>query len=145
MDYNKTVHFVPAKECSPSNIMIQVKYFRKQDDYTSFIKHIISICTQALLSSQTFNINSFNVYCLFDDDIDKKNLDYKLLVHIAKTMIELFPQKLHQFYIYNPPKTFKIMYSLLKKLLDKECRGKIVIVENNHKFSIDDYENENDY
>ena len=37
------------------------------------------------------------------------------------------------------------MYSLLKKLLDKECRGKIVIVENNHKFSIDDYENENDY
>jgi len=145
MDYNKTVHFVPAKESSPSNIMIQVKNFRKQDDYTSFIKHIISICTQALLSSQTFNINSFNVYCLFDNDIDKKNLDYKLLVHISKTMIELFPKKLYQFYIYNPPKTFKIMYSLLKKLLDKECRGKIVIVENNHKFSIDDYENENDY
>ena len=141
MDYNKTVHFVPAKEFSPSNIMIQVKNFRKQDDYTSFIKHIINICTQALLSSQEFNINTFNVYCLFDINIDKKNLDYKLLVHIAKIMIVLFPQKLQQFYIYNPPKSFKIMYGLLKKLLDKECRQKIVIIDNNNQMSIEDYEN----
>lgn len=140
MDYNKTVNFVSASEGCPSNILIQIKNFRKEDDYTLFIKHTINVCTQALLSSQSYNMNNFNVYCLFDNEVDKKNLDYKLLVHIAKTLIDLFPQKLHLFYIYNPPSSFKIMYGLLKKILDKECRQKIIIVDNNDHKSIDDYE-----
>lgn len=142
MDYNKTVNFISAKEGYPSNILIQVKNFRKEDDYTLFIKHTINVCTQALLSSQNVGLNNFNVYCLFDNEVDKKNLDYKLLVHIAKTLIDLFPQKLHLFYIYNPPNTFKIMYGLLKKMLDKECRQKIIIVDNDNQKSIDEYEKE---
>ena len=79
MDYNKTVNFVSASEGCPSNILIQIKNFRKEDDYTLFIKHTINVCMQALLSSQSYNMNNFNVYCLFDNEVEK-NLDYKLLI-----------------------------------------------------------------
>ena len=70
----------------------------------------------------------------------------KLIVNLAKVMIQLFPKKLLKYYVYNPPKIFNVMWGALRIVMDKELRQKVVLVkpdnttitnlDNNEDFSI---------
>ena len=59
-------------------------------------------------------------------------MDMKLVIKLSQIMLKLFPDKLLKYYIYNPPRMFNIMWSLMKGIIGKELAGKVVVIKSDN-------------
>lgn len=146
IDLSKFINIKEAEDNKAASILVNIEYYTTQKDLDPIIKHAIQEVTKGLLSSQSKGMDYFNVVTIFPVNFQKKNMDMKLIVNLAKVMIQLFPKKLLKYYVYNPPKIFNVMWGALRIVMDKELRQKVVLVkpdnttitnlDNNEDFSI---------
>lgn len=146
IDLSKFINIKEAEDNKAASILVNIEYYTTQKDLDPIIKHAIQEVTKGLLSSQSKGMDYFNVVTIFPVNFQKKNMDMKLIVNLAKVMIQLFPKKLLKYYVYNPPKIFNVMWGALRIVMDKELRQKVVLVkpdnttitnlDNNKDFSI---------
>ena len=139
MDLFKFVNFQPATSDSPSQIFINAGEQRKEKDYKPAMTHIITVLTQSLLSSQQKGFPDFDVHLNFPPDINKKNLDTRFMFHLSKTLLQMFPNTLRFWYVYNPPRFFKIIWTTLKPMCDKELKKKVKIIKGQENYGVDEY------
>lgn len=146
INLSKFINIKEAEDNKAASILVHIEYYKTQKDLDPIIKHAVSEVTKGLLSSQSKGMDYFNVVTIFPINFQKKNMDMKLIVNLAKVMIQLFPKKLLKYYVYNPPKIFNIIWGTLRIVMDKELRQKVVLVkpdnttitnlDNNEEFSI---------
>ena len=146
IDLSKFINIKEAEDNKAASILVNIEYYTTQKDLDPIIKHAIQEVTKGLLSSQSKGMDYFNVVTIFPVNFQKKNMDMKLIVNLAKVMIQLFPKKLLKYYVYNPPKIFNVMWGALRIVMDKELRQKVVLIkpdnttitnlDNNEDFSI---------
>ena len=129
IDLNKFINIKEATENEAASILVHIEHYTTQKNLDPIIKHAVSEVTKGLLSSQSKGMDHFNVITIFPQNFQKKNMDVKLIVNLAKIMIQLFPKKLLKYYVYNPPKIFNIIWGTLKMIMDKELRQKVVLVK----------------
>jgi hypothetical protein len=144
VDLNKFINITEATNDKPSNILVHIKHYRTQKEHDYIIKHAVTEVTKGLLSSQSKGMDFFNVCTIFPEKFEKKNMDMKLVVNLARTMMTLFPHNLLKYYVYNPPKLFSIFWSVLKTVLDKDLRQKVVVVKKDNT-QITDLDNLDDF
>ena len=146
IDLSKFINIKEAEDDKAASILVNIEHYTTQKDLEPIIKHAVSEVTKGLLSSQSKGMDYFNVVTIFPVNFQKKNMDMKLIINLAKVMIQLFPKKLLKYYVYNPPKIFNVMWSALRIVMDKELRQKVVLVkpdnttitnlDNNEEFDI---------
>ena len=129
IDLNKFINIKEATENEAASILVHIEHYKTQKNLDPIIKHAVSEVTKGLLSSQSKGMDFFNVVTIFPQNFQKKNMDVKLIINLAKIMIQLFPKKLLKYYVYNPPKIFNIIWGTLKMIMDKELRQKVVLVK----------------
>ena len=139
MNLEKFVYFQASTENNPSQIFINASESRKEKDYTPAMTHIIKVITSSLLLSQQNGFDNFDVHLNFPSDINKKNLDVKFMFHLSKTLLQMFPNKLRFWYVYNPPKFFKIIWTTLKPMCDKELKKKVKIIQGQENLGVDEF------
>lgn len=134
---------ISPTESEPSQIIINVEHFQKQKDYTELMTHILKTMVGALTESKANGYTEIDVHLNFPKNIKSKDLDRRFIMHLAKTMIEMFPDTLKSLHIYNPPTFFKLIWEVLKPICDKDMKRKIVIHKgNNHNLNYEEYNNE---
>ena len=61
------------------------------------------------------------------------------MFHLSKTLLQMFPNKLRFWYVYNPPKFFKIIWTTLKPMCDKELKQKVKIIQGQENLGVDEF------
>jgi hypothetical protein len=143
IDLKKFIHIKEATDTEPSSVLVNIELYKTQKNLDPIIKHAVQEVTKGLLSSQSKGMDYFNVVTIFPQNFQKKNMDIKLIVNLAKIMIQLFPKKLLKYYVVNPPKIFNIIWGTLKMVMDKELRQKVVLVKPDNT-TITDLDNKGD-
>ena len=126
------INIKEAREEEAASILVHIKHYRSQQEYEPIIKHAIQEVTKGLLSSQNKGMDCFNVVTIFPLDFEHKNMDMKLVIKLSQILLKLFPDKLLKYYIYNPPRMFNIMWSLMKGIIGKELAGKVVVIKSDN-------------
>ena len=105
---------------------------------TSFIANI---ATKTLLESQNRGFQRFNVI-VYLEKFKVTQLNYKFVKYLAEILKTLFPERLHQATIIDPPRFFISGYDVIKKFLDKPTRKKLKLIstKNNSQVYFDNYD-----
>lgn len=130
MNFDDLFHF------DNNNIIINIKYFKKQKDYKKLVEYI-------LLQGSRLNLkyNLINVFIIMND-INKNEID----INFAKNMADLLPKffdrnKLNNCYLINFPTGLKSIYLIICGFIDKQTKSKIKFLKI-RDFSIDKIKND---
>lgn len=88
---------------------------------TSFLANVAS---QTLIKSQSFGKEKFNII-VYMDKFKVKSLNYKFIKYFTDIFKQLFPERLNQATIVDPPKFFLSAFEVIKNFIDKPTRKKI--------------------
>ena len=105
---------------------------------TSFIANV---ATKTLLESQRRGFEKFNVI-VYLEKFKVSQLNYKFIKYLADILKALFPERLSQATIIDPPRFFISGYDVIKKFLDKPTRKKLQLIstKNNSQVYFDNYD-----
>ena len=124
--YEDLIRITDLDTKSIATVSIVVRYFPYKPDIKFLLTHFLEIFTQALLISQKNEINTFDV--LIDcEGTTTKHIDYTFGKNFVSLMKKSFNDNLGRCVIFNTDALFKHVYSVFKKLIDKETREKIRI------------------
>lgn len=110
-------------------IDIYCSHFNNKMKTKLLIQKIIEIIDQSLLiSNNLYNSDKFTVKA-YASGVTFKNIDISFFQKLSILLQEKYPEKLHKCYIIHPPQIFLNAWNLIKKILDKNTRNKIFIIE----------------
>jgi hypothetical protein len=124
INYKHFYHIIPD-----NNIFIQADIFRKMNDYTDLITHIIETTNDCLKNRK--NNNETNCFKIFIDlsNVKLKHADYDFLKMLIPFLENAYPDNLEKMYFQNTPFIFKTVYTIIRRFIDKETRAKITFMK----------------
>ncbi len=112
-----------------NNIFIKADLFRKMDDYTDLLTHIITITNECLKLREEKKQNKFFKIMVDLKNVKLKNADYDFIKMLIPFLEEAYPNNLEKMYFHNTPFIFKTAYSVIRHFIHKETRQKIIFVK----------------
>tara|TARA_B100001057_G_scaffold480325_1_gene553053 strand:- start:94 stop:552 length:459 start_codon:yes stop_codon:yes gene_type:complete len=111
------------------NIRISAQLFRKLEDYTDLLTHIIEVNNRCLLYRQNNNLPMF--FCIYIDlkNVKLKNADYEFIKMLIPFLENAYPDNLEKMYFMNTPFIFKTAYSIIRAFIHKDTRKKITFIK----------------
>jgi len=85
------------------------------------------VLTQALLKSQSLGHQQFDVVVKMGS-FKVKSINFKFVKYLTNILKQLFPDKLRQATLIDPPKYFITAYDVIKTFLDKPTRKKFHLI-----------------
>ena len=114
-----------------NSIIISCKYFKKSNNYTPLIEHIMILMNNYIEISKEKNKSDFvNLYLDFNQ-VKFTNLDYDFFKILFPYLEEHYPGIIGSIVCVNVGLLFKVGYKIIKSFLSKETRHKIVIQKKN--------------
>jgi len=89
--------------------------------------HIASVATNTLLKSQQMGKEKFNVI-VYLEKFKVGHLNYKFIKYMTDILKQLFPERLNQATLIDPPRFFISGFDIIKKFLDKPTRRKVRMI-----------------
>ena len=120
-----------------NNIFINAGLFRKMDDYTDLITHIITVNNDCLKLRKKFNQSYYFKIIVDLNNVKIKNADYEFLKMLIPFLENSYPDNLEKMYFHNTPFIFKTAYGIIRHFIHKETRQKIIFVKKNKKNNLD--------
>jgi len=99
---------------------------------TSFIANVL---TQALLKSQSFGEDKFDVVVKMEN-FKVKSINFKFVKYLTTILKQLFPEKLRTATLIDPPRFFITAYDIIKTFLDKPTRKKFHLISSKDKVEL---------
>ena len=103
------------------NIVVNLKYFYKQKDYTKLIE-IIILCVNETLK---INDNQFNIV-INCEDYKVLETDIDFIKHLIQFLQNTYQDKLAYMYFTNYSSFIKTIFNNLKRHIDKDTVPKII-------------------
>jgi len=104
----------------------------KDDEIVKLTSFIANVATNTLLKSQKRGFEKFDVI-VYLENFKLKQLNYKFVKYLADILKALFPERLRNATIIDPPKFFITGYEVIKKFLDKPTRKKMRLISTKEK------------
>ena len=135
---NKLIIIDKTSEFNTSLLKIDIEHFtlnlidnlnidklKNIEKYNGLIDYIISRINECIESSkENYNCDKFSV--IFDLEKAKiSQIDYKFIKTLINKLNSVYPDNLNGIYLNNTSKIVKIVYNIIKKLIDKDTRDKI--------------------
>lgn len=128
-NYNNIFILGDDKKNQLGTIDIYCSNFHNKMKTKILIKKIIEIIDKSLLiSNKLYNSDQFIVKA-YASGITFKNIDISFFQKLSIILQEKYPEKLHKCYIIHPPQIFLNAWNIIKKILDKNTKNKIYIIE----------------
>lgn len=109
-------------------LIINIKYFKKCNDYTELIKKIIVHTNKFKNYGDTNNIKEFVNIHIYFTDVKVSCIDYEFLKILFPFLDEHYPDLINKIQLLNVPKMFKIGYKVISPFINKDTRKKIIIL-----------------
>ena len=113
----------------------------EDNEIVKLTAYIANVATNTLLLSQKRGYEKFNVI-VYLENFKMKQLNYKFIKYLADILKSLFPERLNQATIIDPPRFFVSGYEVIKKFLDKPTRKKMRLIstKDNKQLYFDNYD-----
>ncbi len=98
-----------------------------EDDIVKTTSFIANVLTHALLKSQSLGHQQFDVVVKMGS-FKVKSINFKFVKYLTNILKQLFPEKLRQATLIDPPKYFITAYDVIKTFLDKPTRKKFHLI-----------------
>tara|TARA_B100000214_G_C23671556_1_gene492171 strand:+ start:47 stop:448 length:402 start_codon:yes stop_codon:yes gene_type:complete len=128
MSYNK---FIDTKQTKNGilTLIVNGKEFKKQKNYDTLYDCFSESLGNILEHNKQYNTK---IHCVVDLKlVGLKHLDIKFIKKLVDILYNKYPECLEKCIIINPPTFIKMIYDLLKMILDKPTRERIVIYGKN--------------
>lgn len=128
----------------PGTFIINTENWLQPNEDNEIVKltaYIANVATNTLLLSQKRGYEKFNVI-VYLENFKMKQLNYKFIKYLADILKSLFPERLNQATIIDPPRFFISGYEVIKKFLDKPTRKKMRLIstKENKQLYFDNYD-----
>ena len=98
-----------------------------EDEIIKATTFIASVFTSALLISQSFGKDNFDVIVLLEK-FKVKSINYRFAKYLTGILKQLFPDKLRRATLIDPPRYFITAYDIIKTFIDKPTRKKFQLI-----------------
>ena len=111
------------------NLLVTIKYFKKQKKYDEFL-NFIYYKINTLLDSKKKELDSSTLEVFIDlKDYKTKEIDYSFIKLLIKTLSEKYPDNLKSIYLKNGTLVIKSIYAIICPFIDKVTRKKIKFIK----------------
>lgn len=110
------------------NIVLNLCYFKKSNDYTSLIEFIIKKVDKYKHYGELHKLEFFVDLYIDFSNIKMANIDMDFIKMLLRFLQDNYTDIINQIICIHVSIMFKFIYKFLKTVLDKETRDKIVIV-----------------
>ena len=119
-DFDKFMYF------ENNEIIVNVKFFKKQKDYNVFITFIKNFIEETIENNiKRLNTNQLSI-SIYLKGYKITELDYGFIKHIISILEKEYPDNLDIIRVFNMNIILRGVYSILKTFINKETRDKIV-------------------
>lgn len=113
---------------SNMSLTINIKYFKKCNDYTELIKKIMEHTNKFQYYSTKKNIKEFLNVIIDFTGVKVSCIDYEFLKMLFPFLDEHYPDLIKKINCVNVPQMFKIGYKVIRPFINKDTRKKILIL-----------------
>jgi hypothetical protein len=97
------------------------------DDILKMTSFIAKILSDALLKSQRLGKDRFDII-VYMEKFKVKSINYKFVKYMTGILKQLFPDKLENCTLIDPPRFFINAYEIIKHFMDKPTRKKFRLI-----------------
>ena len=133
MDFSKTIYIKEDRYVEGRSIVIfdcDTPFILSKNNQSHITMHILKTIQNCIdLSIKNSNNAEFCVLVNLTN-IKKCKLTIKFIIGISSLLKNTFPDKLYKCFLQNSSVIFRSIYTLIRRVIDKETRKKITIVRN---------------
>jgi hypothetical protein len=131
MDFSKTIYIKEDRYMDGRSIVIfdcDTPFVLSKKNQSPITMHILKTIQNCIdLSTKNSNNAEFCVWVNLTN-IKKCKLTIKFIIGISTLLKNAFPDKLYKCFLQNTSIVFRSIYTLIRRVIDKETRNKITIV-----------------
>ncbi len=131
MDFSKTIYIKEDRYVEGRSIVIfdcDTPFILSKNNQSHITMHILKTIQNCIdLSIKNSNNAEFCVLVNLTN-IKKCKLSVKFIIGITSLLKNTFPDKLYKCFLQNSSVIFRSIYTLIRRVIDKETRNKITIV-----------------
>ena len=131
MDFSKTIYIKEDRYVEGRSIVIfdcDTPFILSKNNQSHITMHILKTIQNCIdLSIKNSNHAEFCVLVNLTN-IKKCKLTIKFIIGISTLLKNAFPDKLYKCFLQNTSIVFRSIYTLIRRIIDKETRNKITIV-----------------
>ena len=131
MDFSKTIYIKEDRYMDGRSIVIfdcDTPFVLSKKNQSHITMHILKTIQNCIdLSIKNSNHTEFCVLVNLTN-IKKCKLTIKFIIGISTLLKNAFPDKLYKCFLQNTSIVFRSIYTLIRRVIDKETRNKITIV-----------------
>ena len=131
MDFSKTIYIKEDRYMDGRSIVIfdcDTPFVLTKENQSYVTMHILRTIQNSIdLSIKNSNHAEFCVLVNLTN-IKKCKLTIKFIIGISTLLKNAFPDKLYKCFLQNTSIVFRSIYTLIRRIIDKETRNKITIV-----------------
>ena len=131
MDFSKTIYIKENGYIDGRSIVIfdcDTPFVLSKKNQSPITMHILKTI-QNCIDLSTKNSNNAEFCVLVNlTNIKKCKLTIKFIIGISTLLKNAFPDKLYKCFLQNTSIVFRSIYTLIRRIIDKETRNKITIV-----------------
>ena len=130
LENSKTLELDKLVTSSNSDMLliINIKYFKKCNDYTELIKKIIAHTNKFKHYSDKNNMKEFVNININFTDVKVSSIDFEFLKMLFPFLDQNYPDLINKIQFLNVPQMFKIGYKVIRPFINKDTRKKILIL-----------------
>ena len=141
MDFSKTVYIKEDRYMDGRSIVIfdcDTPFILSKKNQSHITMHILKTIQKSIdLSMKNSNNAEFCVWVNLTN-IKKCRLSIKFIIGISSLLKNAFPDKLYKCFLQNSSFIFRSIYTLIRRVIDKETRKKITILRNGKHISYEE-------
>lgn len=125
-EHNNSIEYEKFIESNDKfDIIVKIKYFKKQKKYDELIIYIIDFINNIIINkTQKYNTETFLVY-IDIKDYKMKEIDYNFIKYIISFLEEKFSTNLDKIFIINYNLFIKGLFRIIKSFIHKDTCKKI--------------------
>ena len=106
-----------------------------EDDIIRTTSFIANVLTNTLLRSQSLGKEQFDIIVKMDK-FGVKSINFKFVKYLTSILKQLFPERLRQATLIDPPRFFITAYDIIKTFMDKPTRKKLHLISSSEQKEI---------
>lgn len=111
------------------SLTINIKYFVKCNDYTELITYLMNIMNKFAEKKKKLNLNNYVKLIIDFDAINISSLDFDFIKTLINYLDTNYDEILTNIYCINVSFVFKMVYKILKPVLNKKVKDKIIFIK----------------
>ena len=111
------------------SLTINIKYFVKCNDYTDLITYLMNIMNKFAEKKKKLNLNNYVKLIIDFDAINISSLDFDFIKTLINYLDTNYDEILTNIYCINVSFVFKMVYKILKPVLNKKVKEKIIFIK----------------